>query len=347
MTSPEPETNSTIPGPVFKILAIDGGGFKGLYTACVLRELEKHFGVLGDRFDMLCGTSTGALIVLPLSIGKSAAEIADFYKECGPKIFPDGGKVGTLRRWLRFAWHKSKYGDTALKQAAQHILGEHRMGDANALLCVPSFNFTSSRPRVFKTDHDGFLNRDSQLFMWEVAAATAAAPVFFPIATCQENDEPVYYIDGGIWANNPALVGLSEAARFFAGPGKPYGSVRILSLEGINPSSGRLASNSYPQSLLGFATELVDATMQGQQCSTEYFMRFLAPSLSFPVDYVRVEAPKISTKQARGVQLDMASRAAIQTLTNYGKDAGHAAKQRPEVQTFFENDARKLLRRNS
>lgn len=330
----------------FKILAIDGGGFKGLYAASLLRELERAYGPIADYFDLLCGTSTGALITLPLSIGKPAEDIVEFYKEWGPRIFPHHGRIGAARHWLRFAWHKSKHGDEQLKQAAKNILGSHQMGDAKTLLCVPAFNLTRSKPRVFKTDHSSTLNRDNKILMREVAMATAAAPIFFPVATCHEEEEPMYYIDGGIWANNPSLVGLTEACRFFVGPGKMYDSVRILSIQNVNPPAGRLASNRYSRSMLGFAMELSEAAMEGQQCSTDLFMQFLAPALRFPVEYVRIEAPRLSAKQSRSVQLDVANQEAIQTLFDHGRDKGHECKNKTEVQAFFRQPSSRLYRSN-
>ena len=318
----------------FKILSVDGGGFKGLYAATLLNELEKAHGLIAQHFDMLCGTSTGALIVLPLAAGKSAADIATFYKEQGPKIFPSPGKIGSIGQLIRQVWHKSKYSNAALKAAANQILGETRMVDANSYLCIPAFDFIRSRPRVFKTNHDSSLNRDNML-MSEVAVASAAAPMFFPIATCQEDQGPAYYIDGGIWANNPALVGLIEACRYFVGPGKPYQRVRILSIANVSPACGRLASAKYPASPMAFAGQLLEAAGEGQQASISHAINFLGPSMQFGVDYVRIEAPDLSVEQSRGVKLDIANQQAIETLSHYGANSGHEHKNRDDVKQFF------------
>lgn len=322
----------------FKILSVDGGGFKGLYAASLLAELERAHGSVADHFDMLCGTSTGALIVLPLASGKSASEIVAFYKEQGPKIFPEQGRLGGLRRFLRLLWRKSQYGDVALKDAAKHILGDARMADANSYLCIPSFDFTRSKPRVFKTNHDPSLSRDN-MYMREVAVATAAAPMFFPIATCQEDQGPAYYIDGGIWANNPSLVGLIDACRFFVGDGKPYQRVQILSIANVSPACGRLASAKYPSSPLAFAGQLLEAAGEGQQVFVNHAIDFLAPAMKFGVEYVRIEAPDLSAQQSHGVKLDIANRRAIETLSHYGATAGHEYKGREEVKQFFANTA--------
>ena len=72
----------------FKILCIDGGGIKGLYSAQVLAELESAYNVrLSDYFDLICGTSTGGIIALGVSASIEMGKIVEFYKECGPRIF--------------------------------------------------------------------------------------------------------------------------------------------------------------------------------------------------------------------------------------------------------------------
>ena len=78
----------------FKILSIDGGGIKGLYSSTIIERLENKFNCqISDYFDMLCGTSTGGLIALALSLGKPATEISDFYIKYGKEIFPHQSKI--------------------------------------------------------------------------------------------------------------------------------------------------------------------------------------------------------------------------------------------------------------
>ena len=73
----------------FNILSIDGGGIKGLYPAKVLEQIEGRFDKkISDHFDMICGTSTGGLIALALSLNHPASKIAKFYSTRGDKIFP-------------------------------------------------------------------------------------------------------------------------------------------------------------------------------------------------------------------------------------------------------------------
>jgi uncharacterized protein len=73
----------------FKILAIDGGGIKGLYSAKILEHLENRFNCsISDHFDLICGTSTGGLIGLALAMKIPASKISEFYEQYGKVIFP-------------------------------------------------------------------------------------------------------------------------------------------------------------------------------------------------------------------------------------------------------------------
>lgn len=77
----------------FKILCIDGGGIKGLYSAQVLAKFEECFNTkLSDHFDLICGTSTGGIIALAVSAKILMSEVVRFYEEYGPKIFSSSWK---------------------------------------------------------------------------------------------------------------------------------------------------------------------------------------------------------------------------------------------------------------
>src|SRR5688572_3564555 len=101
----------------FKILALDGGGFKGLYTACILHEIEKFNKPLASHFDLLSGTSVGGLIALALAAGKTAEEIKAFFLEKGETIFPQGSWLERKRRVLGQFIGGGKYSDDGLRTA--------------------------------------------------------------------------------------------------------------------------------------------------------------------------------------------------------------------------------------
>ena len=234
----------------FKILSIDGGGFRGLFSSTVLSEVEKVNGPIAEHFDLLCGTSTGGLIALAIAAGRSAQDVADFYKNWGPKIFPEPtlfrkGK----RKFSKVFAPNSRNTDKVLKEAIQEIIGDKKMSEANSYLCIPAVSLIDFSPLVFKTDHAPMLTRDSNGLMKDVAISTSAAPLYFPVATV-EHLPGGEFLDGGLWANNPALVGLVEAGRFFVGADKPYKKVQIFSLASVSPAVGRASGGKREISVL-------------------------------------------------------------------------------------------------
>src|SRR5690242_15766704 len=98
----------------FRILALDGGGIKGAFTATLLAEWEANTGRrIVDHFDLISGTSTGGIIALGLGLGLPAKDILKFYQEHGPQIFPN---VGWTRKRLLSVRHffRPKYAQEAL-----------------------------------------------------------------------------------------------------------------------------------------------------------------------------------------------------------------------------------------
>lgn len=322
----------------FKILSIDGGGIKGLFSATILSEIERVNGSFAHYFDLLCGTSTGGLIALALAAGRTSEEIARFYRNWGPKIFPKRNFAARFlkRRGLLLA--NSRNTDVVLKAAIEDIIGDKRIQDSNSYLCIPTLSLINSAPYVYKTDHDDTLNRDAEVFMRDAALATSAAPFYFPVATA-EHIPGGEFVDGGLWANNPALVGLVEAARFFVGEGKPYDRVKIFSLSSLSPAAGRASGGQRKLKLVTSGSEIFTATLESQQKATEFLIKFLIPALKFPVEYIRVPSPAVSANHVSHIQLDNAAARSLDTLEYYGKAVAHEWYARPEIKKFFAEKA--------
>lgn len=318
----------------FKILSIDGGGIKGLYSSTILEHLESKFGgSCSDYFDMICGTSTGGLIALALSQKISAAEISKIYTEHGKEIFPKQNKlVGLLRQTL---W-KGKFKDEALKKVLTHFLGEKVIGESNNLLCIPSYSFTDARPWVFKYDHkEGNLDRDNKAKYVDVALATSAAPTYLPLAEIDLYDYK-QFIDGGVWANNPSLLGLIEALTYFVGKDKPYDSVQILSVSSLNNTAGKPTGLKRNRSFVNWRNDLFETSLIGQSSFTDYTLSKLHDLTSMPVEYVRIPSEAISVEQQHLVQLDVATRDALNLIRGKGNDRGTLASKDPEIAKFFQ-----------
>jgi hypothetical protein len=316
----------------FKILSVDGGGIKGLYSSTILEHLEQRFGPMSDYFDMICGTSTGGLIALCLALKLPAKEISKIYSEQGNKIFPHRTWLGGVFR--QTIW-KGKYSDEPLKEVLQSIFGEKTIGDLQNLVCIPSYSLTDARPWVFKRDHSK-LDRDNNTLLVDVALATSAAPTYFPLC-----EIPAYnhkqFIDGGVWANNPTLVGVIEALTYFVGKGKNFSSVDILSVSSLNNTAGKALGLKRRRSFINWRNDLFDTSLIGQSHFTDYFMTKLCEMNDIRIRYERIPSEQISAEQQHLVRLDCAIEKAIQFIKGKGNDRGLLAKKDEAIEAFFKN----------
>jgi uncharacterized protein len=236
----------------FQILSLDGGGIKGLFSAAVLAHLEEDLGVnLINHFDLIVGTSTGGIIALALAIGKSPKEIAEFYVTKGKKIFPPNA-FGGIKVFCR-----SKYDSGPLEAAIKEYLGDKKLADSQKRLVIPAYNIGRDDIYLFKTPHHDRLKRDYKEFMWKVAMATAAAPVYLPIFKGIDN---LRLVDGGVWANNPTMIGVIEAISML---NVSPSNIKVLSLGTtmeVRKHPSRLDRGGYLQ----WCQEAIKVLMQGQ-----------------------------------------------------------------------------------
>lgn len=204
---------------------MDGGGIKGIYPASVLAEIERELlggQPVGSYFDLVAGTSTGGILALGLAKGRSARYMRDLYIERGEEIFPSG-RWRRVWRWFR-QWAMYLYDTEALKRLAASAFENTTIRESHLRLCIPSFEALHSEVAVLRTPHHPTCTElDAQKTMIEVALSTSAAPTYFrPLGV-----QGYCYVDGGVWANNPAMIALVEALTCF--DLKPD-QIRILSL---------------------------------------------------------------------------------------------------------------------
>lgn len=203
-----------------RVLAIDGGGVRGVLPAAFLATVEEQVdGNVVEYFDLVVGTSTGGIIALGLGAGLSAAEIRDFYLERGPRIFSGIS-------WLRKARHlaTAKYDHQQLRTELEDIFGERKLGESKTRLVIPSMDVNSGKVHLWKTAHNERFVQDYMARMVDVAMATAAAPTYFQ-AFLTDAGTPL--VDGGVFANNPAGLAAVEAVGVL---GWPRDEIAILSL---------------------------------------------------------------------------------------------------------------------
>ena len=195
--------------PTYHVLALSGGGYRGLYTATVLAELEAALGrPIASHFDLICGTSAGGMLALGLAAEIPAIELKALFEEQGSRIF---GSRSVLRRLLGF-WLTAKHDSVGLQEVLSERFQETAIGELKHRVLVPAVNYSTGRGQFFKTSHHPSFELDHRMKVVDVALATAAAPVYFPLA---RNDRGVF-ADGGLVGNAPGLFGLHEVKTFLA-----------------------------------------------------------------------------------------------------------------------------------
>ena len=210
-----PARREPLPWPgdtTFKILSLDGGGIKGIFPAGILTFLEENCldgQPIGDYFDLITGTSTGGILALGLGAGLTARALMDLYVNQGHRVFPPQQRRKGLKLWRRL--FRNRYDRAALDELLQQTLGSKTLRDSRYRLLIPATEAKHGDPAVYKTPHHPGYFLDGDKPMAEVAAATSAAPTYL---------EPVLQdgyilLDGGIWANNPTMMGLVEALTCF------------------------------------------------------------------------------------------------------------------------------------
>lgn len=326
----------------FKILSIDGGGMKGLYPATILKKIEEKFNTLtSDHFDMICGTSTGGLIALAIALKIPSNIISEFYCNEGPKIFPQCKKINIpIFKHFDFGLIKQtfiggKYSDLPLKESLSKIFSNKLIKDCNNLLCIPSYSITEAKPKVFKYDHEiGNLSRDNNAKVIDIALATSAAPTYFPVAELEYyNFEQ--FIDGGVWANNPSLIGLIEALKYFVGEGKNYDSIEILSISSLTITGGNIPGLKRQRSFINWRSELFETSINGQSFFTDFFLTNISKISDVNIKYIRIPTISISKNQISLIQLDNASIEAINLMKIKAEEQALIFEKTKEIKEFF------------
>jgi patatin-like phospholipase/acyl hydrolase len=328
----------------FRILSIDGGGIKGLYSASILKKFEEKFNTItSDHFDMICGTSTGGLIALAIALKIPATDICDFYTTYGSVIFPKHKKVKVpFFKTIDFGFLKQialggKYSDNGLKAALEKIFGNNKIEDCHNLLCIPSYSVTEAKPKVFKYDHkEGDLSRDNKAPIIDIALATSAAPTYFPLS-----ESPFYnneqFIDGGVWANNPTMVGLLEALNNFVGEGKDYDDIQILSLSSLTLTGGKKTGLKRQRSFKDWGAELFETSMNGQSFFSDFFMTKISEISNVKIKYVRIPSISVAKEQESLIQLDVANEQAFNLMKIKAADQALIFEKKIEIQNFYTN----------
>lgn len=248
---------STSRGRLFRILALDGGGLRGAFTAAVLAKWDDMIGA-GDgneivkNFDLVAGTSTGAILAIGLGLGLPPRELLKFYRDEGPRIFP---KNRAFRHWL-----KSKYESGTLRDRLESVLGTRKLRESCVRLVIPTVRAVHGEAEAITTPHSPDRMAFRDISAVDAALASSAAPTYFDNAVVDDNIAVSEYLDGGIWANNPVLPAIAEAVRHLK---IPLDRIDVLSVGTLGNEAD--FTKSLRDGKLGWAATSVDLFFAAQE----------------------------------------------------------------------------------
>ncbi len=204
---------------LIKVLSIDGGGIRGIIPAAILAEIEGRTGEpIAELFDLIGGTSTGGILALgltkPGSDGKpqySAEDGLGLYEREGSRIFSR-----SIWHMIHSGWsvEEEKYPAEGIEGVLEEYFGDARLKEALTEVLITSYEIERRTPFFFKSARAKDPQKPGFDFpMRQVARATSAAPTYFEPIKIETDGRSDYYalIDGGVFANNPAMCALAEA----------------------------------------------------------------------------------------------------------------------------------------
>jgi uncharacterized protein len=320
-----------------RVLSLDGGGMRGTYTATYLDRVATTFARrrnidaldIGAAFDLIVGTSTGAIIAAALATGVPLLDIVAFYAENGSAIFSRplptsllGVAPDILKRPQALA-----AGTARLRAALVNRLGTKTLGQVYAergiALAIPAVEMTQHRGWVFKTPHlKGTDHRDDGYSLVDVCLATTAAPVYRSLAAIDhpENNAVGYnvFVDGGLWANNPVLVGLIDALDLT----EPGREIHIFSLGTCPlPAGEQIQKTTVNRGLTDwkFGGEAAGLAVDAQQFAFDHMAKKLARHVDRKCTVIRFPSEKVPAALIPYLALDETRPQAINALVNQAR----------------------------
>ena len=311
--------------PTYHVLALSGGGYRGLYSATVLAELEAALGrPIASHFDLICGTSAGGMLALGLAAEIPAIELKALFEERGSRIF---GCRSLLRRFLGF-WLTAKHDSAGLREVLNECFQGTTIGELKHRVLVPAVNYSTGRGQFFKTPHHPSFELDHRMKVVDIALATAAAPVYFPLA---RNDHGVF-ADGGLVGNAPGLFGLHEVKKFLASDQDVL--IRVLAIGTMTIGATIRGGASLDRGFGKWRGGLFDLVISAQESSVDYMLR-----QSLGNDYFQID-DMATPDQSKDVKaLDRVSIGATNTLKDRGSHAAQRALGDPFFQPFRAHQA--------
>ncbi|XP_060194120.1 patatin-like protein 2 [Lycium barbarum] len=338
-------------GDLITVLSIDGGGIRGIIPATILSFLESYLqeldgkdASLADYFDVIAGTSTGGLVAAMLTAPDennrplyAAKDITPFYFEHCPRIFPQKkcglfAPIGNIVQTLIGPKYDGKY----LHDFIRKKLKDTRLSNTITNVVIPTFDIKKLHPTIFST----YETKRSACYdakMSDVCISTSAAPTYFPahsfkVEDSKGNVREHHLIDGGVAANNPCLVAISEVSKeilkdnldFFPINPLDYGRFLVISI-GTGAAKCEQKYNSSMAAKWGIidwlfhkgSTPLVEVFTQSSADMVDYHNSVVFQAFHSENSYLRIQEDELSGTEA---SVDVATKENLERLVEIGEN---------------------------
>ncbi|XP_031493302.1 patatin-like protein 2 [Nymphaea colorata] len=337
-------------GKMVTILSIDGGGVRGIIPGTILnfleaqlQELDGENARIADYFDVIAGTSTGglvaAMIVAPGADNRplyAAKDIVPFYLENCPKIFPQSNGPLSKEKELISAFAGPKYDGRYLHKLIKDKLEDTKLNQTLTNVVIPTFDIKLLQPTIFSSCR---LKDDpaKDALLSDICIGTSAAPTYLPAYEFETKDEKgetlrsFNLVDGGVAANNPTLVAVSEVSReifqqnpnFF--PVKPtdYGKFLVISLgTGAAKKEGKYSAESAAKwgvlgwLLNGQSSPLIDTFTHASNDMVDFHLSVVFQALNSEKNYLRIQDDTLSGDTS---SVDISTKENLENLVKVGE----------------------------
>lgn len=251
----------------FKILSIDGGGIRGIYSAFILYRIEEEFNIhLHNYFDLIAGTSTGAIIAAAIACNIPIKEVTQLYQTRSAEIFAKK-PCWKLTKFLSKFFY-SKFDSKNLEKILSEKFGDKTLKEVPRPLILPASNITTGNVYISKSQYDESFVRDKYVKVKDAVLASCLAPTYFNPLKINNH----YLCDGGLWANNPSLLAVIDAKRRF---NQQLENIKILSI-----GTGLYKPEFTPKKHMGLINgwergKLVDFILSLQSQATDNYLSLL------------------------------------------------------------------------
>jgi len=325
----------------FKILSIDSGGIRSIYSAKILERFEFESGIpIYQCFDLICGTGSGGLIALALSIGKSVNEIVNYFEQnyeylanhstldnCNCSF---NGLANFFLHKLGFTGNKK---DAEFKNSLEDFFGISCLEDALLYLCLPCYDLNTNTPIIFRKNHND-LFRAKNIRMSEVALSICAKYSTNGKRIHKYEHWDSLYTTGEIWAYNPALWGLTEALLYFYSINSKdsrYTGIELLSIPAFQ-------MKNQPENKPLNKKMLWELSLDGQSYFTNFMLSVLSENIlnKYSINYQRIPVIKrsiIEDLQIKSVSLS--NEKFVRIIKDFAENDNKGLIINPNFRKFF------------